>query len=255
MTKITRKMTVFLILLFALVLLAGAIPAGAKGGAQIRPIEDFVERQGTYCLGHGYEDPCPSDAWIILPPVENFIGWNDPARGISASFDYAGLADACAGGAFGTEMSGHISERALADGRAEVHITLHTKNALTFVVDSLFPEVGPLLFGQYLVEDTGNCGMLPSGTEAALGSSLLHLSFINTEPGALLPDLIQVAFFPDEGQELRKLSFYGQADGLLANGKPGRLKVTQTGLFMTNWMGATADGFPAEKIILREVGQ
>lgn len=113
----------------------------------------------------------------------------------------------------------------------------------------------PLLFGQRLEEDPGNCGKIPDGSQAALGSSLLHLTFINTAPGAPLPDLIQLFVFPDDGQEPLKISFQGQADGLLAGGTPGRVKVTQTGLFMTNWMGATADGFPAEKIILREVGQ
>ena len=38
------------------------------------------------------------------------------------------------------------------------------------------------------------------------------------------------------------------------DGTPGRLTCTQTGLFFTNFQGATADGFPVESIDLRVVG-
>jgi hypothetical protein len=146
-------------------------------------------------------------------------------------------------------MSGSVTERPLADGRAEVHVRLHTSNALTWVAEGDFN--GPLLFGRRLAA----CGEQPPGTEAALGSSLLHVTFINTAPGAPLPDLIQLLYFPEEGQETIKLSFHGQAGGSLADGTPGRVEVTQTGLFMTAWKGATADGFPAERINLHAVGQ
>jgi hypothetical protein len=39
------------------------------------------------------------------------------------------------------------------------------------------------------------------------------------------------------------------------DGIPGRVEVIQTGLLMTRFMGATADGFPAERINLMVVGQ
>jgi hypothetical protein len=237
-----QKRVVVLVLLLAAVVLVGVIPAAAEG--QQRPIEDFVDSQGTYCIPDGM-----GSCVLIVPPVNNFNGWTDPALGISASMDYAGLADECAGGVFGTEMSGSVTERPLADGRAEVHVRLHTSNALAWVAEGDFN--GPLLFGQRLAA----CGEPPPGTEVALGSSLLHVTFINTAPGAPLPDLIQLLYFPEEGQETIKLSFYGQAGGTLADGTPGRVEVTQTGLFMTAWKGATADGFPAEHVHLRAVGQ
>jgi hypothetical protein len=240
------KLLIVLVLLFVTILVAGAIPAAAEGNQ--RPIEDFVASQGDFCIPDGM-----GGCFLIVPPVANFIGWSDPPAEISASFDYAGLADECAGGIFGTEMSGSITERPLADGRAEVHVRLRTTNALAWVVDG-FDFNGPLLFGERLVADAGNCGMLPPDTEAALGSSLLHVTFINTAPGAPLPDLIQLFVDPEEGQEILSMSFRGQASGLLANGTPGRVEVTQTGLFMTGFNGATADGFPAEKIIVQPVG-
>lgn len=231
-----------------MIVLMGVIPVAA--GGQQRPIADFVDRQGDYCILDGvYADPCPTDPPLLfVPPVDNFIGWTDPALAIAASMDYAGLADACAGGAFGTEMSGSVTERPLADGRAEVHVRLHTTNALTWVAEGDFN--GPLQFGQRLEA----CGE-PPGMEAALGSSLLHVTFINTAPGAPLPDLIQLFVAPEAGQEVVKLSFHGHADGSLADGTPGRVTVTQTGLFMTAWQGATADGFPVERINLQAVGQ
>jgi hypothetical protein len=94
-----------------------------------------------------------------------------------------------------------------------------------------------------------------AGAEPALGESFLHLKFINAAPGDPLPDLIQLAFFPEPGQKLVLLSFYAQAGGPLADGSPGRMQVVQTGLFMTAFKGATADGFPVEKIILRPAEQ
>lgn len=261
--ELAGSLLIVLVLGLIALLLVAAAPAAAEG--QQRPIEDFVNRQGEYCInedyvGYGYADPCPDDfSYLIVPPVANFIGWSDPAQLIVAAMDYAGLANECAGGIFGTEMTGSITERPLADGRAEVHVRLRTTNALTFVAEpdpdpNVDPFLGPLLFGQRLVTEPGNCGMLPEGTEASLGRGLLKLTLINTAPGAPLPDLVQLFVAPEDGQELTKLSFYGQADGLLADGTPGRVEIAETGLLMTHFMGATADGFPVEQIVLRSVG-
>ena len=41
------------------------------------------------------------------------VGWTDLTEGIAASVDYGGLADAFAGGAFGTETMGTVTERLL----------------------------------------------------------------------------------------------------------------------------------------------
>jgi len=66
--------------------------------------------------------------------------------------------------------------------------------------------------------------------------------------------------FGRPGQEVRVISFRATASGpLRANfgvpdGTPGRAVVTQTGLFMSKWKGATADGFPAERVDLYVLG-
>ena len=224
-------------------------PRGVADAAA-RPIQEFVDAQGTFCVDDGM-----GGCFLFVPPIENFIGWADPEQLIAASVDYAGLADDFAGGAFGTQFSGIVRERALRDGRAEVRVLLRTHNALTWVVDfSGFDFNGPLLFGNRAPE------VLDEGKIPALGQSFLHLTFINTAPGAPLPDLLQLAFAPEAGQELLYLAFNSHADGLfhemfgVPDGTPGRATVVQQGLFMTGFMGAVGDGFPVERIKLQVVG-
>ncbi len=254
------------VLVGALLLIASAVinttPAAAQK-AQQRPIEEFVEAQGTFCLD--FETFCEGDppCDLFVPPIENFIAFFDPAADVCASVDYAGLADKWiteeSGGevSFGTEFSGSVTERPLKDGRAEVRVILRTTNALTSVVDGDdcdFAE-GDLLFG-HLASD-----VLDDEADAALGQSHLELVFINTAPGADLPDFIQLLFCPEEGQEFVFVGFRATAHGTLReafgveDGTPGRMQTTQTGVFMAGFHGAVGDAFPAEHIKLRVVGK
>ena len=90
-----------------------------------RPISDFLEGQGTFCF------PSPSGGCLsFVPPVPNFEGWEDLAGTVAVSVDYAGLANACFGNAFGTTISGSITERTLADGRAEDTVLLFTRGMI-----------------------------------------------------------------------------------------------------------------------------
>jgi len=233
-----------------------------------RPIEDFVNAQGTFCISDG-----SGGCLLFVPPVANFLGLDNvqeappqhgnvqPVR--CASVDYAGLANTkieeLSGGtiSFGTTTSGTVTERPLADGRAEVTVRLHTKNALTWVtsggdnntcgLDTSF-ATNPLLFGHRVPD-------VLAGADAALGESSLQVRFVNTAPGAPLPDLQQLFGAPVPGQEGPSfISFYARADGTLRgnfgvpDGTPGRAEVIETG------NGATGDGFPAERINLNAVG-
>jgi hypothetical protein len=221
--------------------------------ANTRPISDFIEQQGTYCINDG-----SGGCFLFVPPVENFIGWNDPANNRSASVDYAGLANKylTTNGYIDldTSFSGTIIELPLKDGRAEVKIVLHTKNALTWVIEGEDYANGPLLFG-YRPTD------VQAGATPVLADITFKVVFINTAPGAPLPDLIQLVVAPEDGQELRFIAMRAQAAGPLReafgvqDGTPGRATIIQTGLFMTPFMGAVSDGFPVDRIDLKVVGK
>src|SRR5947207_13851788 len=92
-----------------------------------RPISDFLSRQGKFCVqldasgnvdcaGSQYlDDTTGGGCSLFIPPVADYTGWFDP-KGTSASFDYAGLANAALGGSLGTTIDGSIDEIAQPDG-------------------------------------------------------------------------------------------------------------------------------------------
>ncbi len=251
-----KRRTAWLALVPALaVLLLGMMAtAGGKGAAssaKIRPIEDFLEAQGT----------------APIPPPANYACWMDPKTGLLLLPDYAGLDNKWleqeSNGliSLGTETAGTVIERPLPDGRAEVTVLLHTKNALTMVAwwnpDFVPPEPpwGQVLFG-HLASD------VLDGADPALGECFLKWVFINDAPGAPLPDLFfDILLQPDYGHEWIMLSLEAHADGTLReefgvpDGTPGRAQATQIGVFQTGGKGATADGYPAEHIKLEVVGR
>ena len=265
---------------FAAAFLAPTMQANAKppGATTIRPIEDFLERQGTFCIDvnfdTGYETDivdghfvgdCSTGAppLLFVPPIANFLGASDPDQQLLASVDYAGLADAWSGGALGTTFAGSVIERPLADGRALVKVLLRTGNALTWVVDNSDGSNdfnGPLLFGNRAPE-------VVDGAEPALGASFYQIEFINTAPGDPLPDLLQIVFFPEEGQEVLRTHLTNRAKGPLTelfgvpDGTPGLETGEQVGLLSNpncddaDSPSAVADCYPVEKIKLRVIGQ
>jgi hypothetical protein len=232
-----------------------AVIAGGSKAVQ-RPVEEFVAAQGTFCIDDGM-----GGCFLFVPPLDNFLGTSDPARGIIAALDYAGVADewitsASSGSiTFGTTFSGSVTENPLADGRAEVHVVLHTKNALVWGAagDGSDFAGAPLLFGHRATD-------VLAGEDAALGDITMQAKFINTAPGAAMPDLLQLFFDPQPGQEVVWLMFRGSAVGTLRaefgvpDGTPGSLTDIQNGLFMTGFMGAVGDGFPVERINIVPIG-
>jgi hypothetical protein len=224
-------------------------------GAAIRPVEDFVETQGTYCIDDGM-----GGCVLFVPPIENFFGLSDPAEDVSASVDYAGLADNWIIDASGGTVSfdtGQVVERPLPDGRAEVDVNLHTTNALTWVVDGGDFANGDLLFGNRAPD-------VLAGADAVLGDINFRVKFINTAPGDPLPDLLQLAIEPLPGQEF--LSFLAanvHADGSfheafgVPEGTRGKVQIVERGLLTNPGQGSFAgdDGFPVERINLIVTGR
>src|SRR6476646_6860959 len=124
-TRILRQLATPLGGLLVLCELAAAPQqAIAAGRVTERPIADFVKAQGTFDFG-----------LLFVPPVPNFLGESDPASGLSMSVDYAGLADKACEGVAGTQYTGKIKEKALADGRAQVNVELLTLDAISWLVD------------------------------------------------------------------------------------------------------------------------
>ena len=221
-----------------------------------RPITDFTNAQVHGAIGMSTTSTC-------IPPQ---------CAGRLAAFDYPGLSDrvlSALGRPLGTTIDGSITERLLPDGRADVQVVLHTTNALTWVStwdptdpnDNVlpFPE-NPLLFGFRLSDIVANPAIEP-----ALGDVHLVLAFKNTAPAAPLPDLVGwlALGIAAPGQELVSIYIDATATGSLreaANlgpeGTPGKCVVTETGvLFRGPFKGATADGFPVEKVDLHAIGR
>lgn len=259
--------------LLSYIFLAGPAPmefgcsqvSGAGGGAASqRPISDFVSPQGTFCqdiLGDG-------SCYLFVAPAPNFLGWtndtdtnNDGVQDkplLFAGVDYAGLANGYFGNLLGTTLEGSVTEVPMADGRAHVSVLLRARQANGWVIAlDLAGDVlgqiadGPTLFG-HRPEDVA------LGAGAALGDSFLNVDFINTAPGAPLPDLLQLSAAPLAGQELKTLRFLWRAAGPLtalygvSEGTPGRCTIQQNGVLVPGSSNhlVGGDGFPAEFINL-----
>jgi len=239
-------------LLLALVVTGGTLilagapsPAGASMPVAIRPISDFVDAQGTTST--------------FFPPFPDQVGWIDNPNTIFMLADYSGKAGAWlvanGGPDLGTQTSGTVAERPLKGGRAMVNVVLHTTNAVTFAYSA---PAFDFIFGNLIQDLAADPSLTP-----ALSESHLDVVFQNTAPGAPLPDLVNWLFMGngEPGQELNTLSFRSNGNGPIhaaygvPEGTPGRLVVTQTGLFGTGFHGAVGDAFPAEAINLNPTGQ
>jgi hypothetical protein len=235
---------------------ATAPTPAVAGPAAIRPIDDWLATQGTFCLDDG-----AGGCIIFVPPVDNYLAWtsafaNPPV--LFASMDYAGLANrwlvSQGHAGLGTTFSGMVRERALNDATTEVRVNLHAANVLTWANECCDFATGALYFGARAPD-------VLAGAAPGLGSLNFELSFVHAEPlGAPLPDLLQVLFSPAPGQVIRSLRFSGNAEGPLhaaygvPEGTPGRCHISQTGVLHASFNGATTDGFPAEIVELRIVG-
>jgi hypothetical protein len=186
-----------------------------------RSLSDFLNAQGTFCFPDGM-----GGCFLFFSPVPLYLGAGANAdNSLETWVDYLGVANRWADGAFGTQINGTVTERALSDGRAQVDVTLQATHALTFVTAGTPPA--PLLFGHYAPD-------VLAGVDGAFGRTSFHISFINTAPGAPLPDIIQVLFLPAAGQEAIQVNIASTATGTLRSafgvpdGTPGMLDAVST---------------------------
>jgi hypothetical protein len=155
---------------------------------------------------------------------------------------------ASGGASLGTTADGRVIERPLDDGTAEVTVLVHTTNAFVYVTDL---NLNPL-FGNTPTD-------VAAGSQAGVGKCLLHLVFINSAPGAPLPDLVQL-FISNPGG-VRFVAINSTATGPLnanfgvSTGTPGFFQMTQTGVVQSHGSGGPrGDFFPAEHINLTVAG-
>lgn len=229
-----------------------AVSAGTLAKTVQRPISDFVSAQGI--------------TNYFVPPVSDFMGWYKTGddRSLLASVDYAGVSDRYLNGSLGTTFSGSVSERQLPDGRAEVSVNLHTRNTLMYILDAQNWDFAtdPLLFGNR-AHDVKN------GAAPARGDAHFEVVFINTAPGAPLPDFMWALYgywvptfpllplkYPWPGFELVSMRINASADGPLhaasglgPYGTPGHGRVVQVNLrSQAQHHGAHGDQWPVENI-------
>jgi hypothetical protein len=226
----------------ALILLT-ASPALA-GNAWTRPLSDWLDAQQSVL-----------DTTI---PVElGPISWYEPASGENYMADMDGRVAmwvaANGGPLYEPTISGSVHERLLPDGRSLVTVQVRFDDAIGYIwLDENnfedFPN-GPELFGYRASE-------IAAGAEAVLGSGSFSITFISPDPGGPLPELGQLAFAPEEGQEIVTVGFHASARGPLreasgwAEGTLGQAATQQIGVFQAN----TPDGYPVEWVTYHPVG-
>lgn len=242
--------------LIAAVPLLVAVPSlSLAGQPRHRPIEEFVQAQGTFC----YRPTPLASCFLAEGPVGNIVGWMTYEDGFRrfARVDFAGLVDRyrLANGlpAVGTTFEGSITERPLKDGRAEVTVVLHTRNAPAWIrfnpwTDRNGDGLGTSdevsapsawVWGRRAAE-------LAAGAEPTLVEAEYTLVFVNPAMGHPMPDLLQFSFDPtyqDQPGDLKRLSTsivaWGVGElnadaatvGLGSAGEPLALWLAQVGLF------------------------
>ncbi len=213
-------------------LLASVMATTAIAQTTSRPISDFMN--GQHAFGTYY-----------------FVVWQDPTTHRLLAIDYAGKMNqyivAHGGTDLGTTISGTILERPLKDGKAEVTVMLHIDKGLTYAFEN-----GVEVFGHSAVQ-------VVHGGDPALGSINYHFKFINSAPGAPIPDLVDIIFF--QGTEgFNQLNTIAQGTFRAAygvpEGTPGFVQSTDVGVVQSNGNGGPrGDYYPAEHIDFHVNGQ
>ena len=226
-----------------------AVGTESSGGSRKRPIGDFLDAQGT--------------TQVFVPPVPDVVGWATPSDTpvLFAWVDYPGGADGFRGIQLGTRTSGNVSEKRLKDGRAEVKVELKTTKALAWVIEldlggDVLDQIANKqpIFG-YRPQEVA----APSKPKPSLVESKFEVKFINTAPGAPLPDLVKATALGEapEGFELLTEKFEAKGRGTIRNGQnPGHLLIVQVGIRLnrTNPDCTTTDCFPVEIIRVQRTG-
>ncbi len=185
--------------LLLLGLAVAAVPsAQAQGKVKQRPIEDWLDAQGTLV-------PAGSEPFGSEPLTPYLFGWNNNpdinGDGVASGplyylwYDYAGVLSrltSTGGGALGPKsITGTLTERPLRDGLAEVTVSLAIKGAVIWVVDATSnPSASdwgtlPVVFGHREDQLANDPSLQPALADVQFTVTILN------EVGASMPDLIE----------------------------------------------------------------
>ncbi len=235
----------------AALVLAAAAPAALADTARAarqRPIEEFVEAQGTYCGGPLINSPgCKAEG-----PIGNLLGWQKYVDGYRRFLrvDFPALTDRYLASegmpAVGTSYDGSITERPLPDGTAQVSVRLHTRSAPAWLRYNVWNDNDQN--GVWSAGDTlgatfwawgANAAQLAAGAAPALVDVEFKIVFVNPAMGAPMPDLYRFYFDPVYVGQRLYLSITATGTGELAAGAAA--------------LGLGAPGDPAD-LLLHQVG-
>ncbi len=217
-----------------------------------RPLSDFLKAQGKL-----------NNPPLFFPPVRDYVGWADavdPATELPTTFaliDYAGLADNYiqqkTGHSLGTRVNGHVVECKEASSKTHVSVALFVWNALAFA-----QSITDLAANDFNFKTTptifGKKASAASAANAAVGPAVLHTTFTIAQPGADLPDFLDVVNNPAYAPA--SLSFVATATGKCADGRRARLDVHQAAstddqgayvFFFEHVVAADLNGGPCER--------
>ncbi len=236
------SLTVKLFLVIGLVMTGLASVQVNAAGTRQRPFSDWLSAQGNVNPGN-----CASTV----------TGWLTPDFATFARADYSGKICDCitanGGPVFTPEFSGTVTERDLPDGTAEILVIHRFTNTHVVARDQTLPtppgEPAPAILGYNATELFGHPEL-----QSAVANGMIQVKFIIAHPGDPLPDLSASNFL--------SLSARIQGSGPLRaafgvdEGTPGKLLVSQTGLFNIPGQGnGVADSFPAELVRVYQAGQ
>lgn len=228
----------------------------AKDATVARSFEEFIAAQGTYCLPDG-----AGGCFLYNDPVPNYLAFFDPSNAHAVKADWAGIEGQWiydeTGGAIDVRphLDGTVTERVLPDGRALVRAHVHMRHGMIIGSDfniGFTPEA--TLFGATAQQ------VAAGDLEPALGKANFLVEFVISEPGAPLPDLMELAFGPGPDEELRSLTFNCYAAGELRelygvpDGTPGSCSATQTALFTVPSSAPGWNAFPVEQVRIKAKG-
>jgi len=209
-----------------------------NAGTRQRDFSEWLSAQGSFV------NPVTCGATVY--------GWLTPDFATFARADYSGKIAQCisshGGPVFNPEFSGTVTERDLADGTVE--ISVHHFFTDTYVVARDQTQIGsPATLGYLAAELFGHPEL-----QSALASGKIEVKFILPFPGAPLPDSTSIPSFLSLSARFRGDGPLRAAFGV-EEGTPGKLLVSQTGLFNISGQGkGVADSFPAELVNVFKAG-